>query len=142
MLSILGKALKDDSVIELLEHHDVDVVYAFDRLHENMPDIYWASIHSAGVLLRFNEHQILSTIFCHVVARNGFNAVAKDMIGVSVYESFQLAEQACQTDNVPYSANPAKSWLKVLGKDHHTHYEFSNGFLSLVTLMLAQDSEA
>ena len=142
MLALLGKQLKDDDLIDLLELHDVDVVYAFDRLHENTPDIYWASLHSVGVLLRFNEHQVLSTIFCYVVARDGFNAVATDAIGVPVYESFQLAEQACQSNAVAYEASPTKAWLKVLAHDHHAHYEFSEGALSLVTLMLVEGNEA
>lgn len=141
MLSLLGKQLKDDDIIDLLELHDVDVVYAFDRLHENMPDIYWASFHSLGVQLRFNEHQALSTIFCYIAARDGFNAAAIHAIGVPVYESFQLAEQACQSNAVAYEASPTKAWLKALGHDHHTHYEFSEGVLSLVTLMLVEGNE-
>jgi len=138
MLSLLGKALKEDCVVELLETHDANVIYAFDRLHENTPDIYWASLPTAGVLLRFNERQILSTIFCYVVAREGFDAVAREAIGIPLYETFQLAEEACQLNNAAYTASPSRSWLKVLDNTHQTHYEYSDGSLSLITLMLPE----
>ncbi|MBS0567200.1 MAG: hypothetical protein JSS59_07275 [Proteobacteria bacterium] len=139
MLSLLGKELKDDSIIELLEDYDVDVIYAFDRFHENTPDVYWAAIRSIGVQFRFNERQALSTIFCYIAARDGFKAVAEDVVGVPIYKSFQLAEQACLANAAAYEASPTKSWLKVLGKSHHVHYEFGDGVLSLVTLMLPKE---
>ncbi|NYF20784.1 hypothetical protein HDC36_002245 [Xanthomonas sp. JAI131] len=47
-LSLLGKSLKDEEIIDILEQFDVDVVYSFDRIHENTPDVYWAAIKSAG----------------------------------------------------------------------------------------------
>jgi hypothetical protein len=36
-LPLLGKHLKDDDVVEVLEWADAEVVYDFDRTHENMP---------------------------------------------------------------------------------------------------------
>lgn len=63
-----------DALMELLEHHDMEVVYQFDRLHENTPDACSSAARSAGFELRFNERQSLETIWCHMKARDGFAA--------------------------------------------------------------------
>lgn len=141
MYSLLGKQLKDDGIAELLEAHDVDVVYDFDRLHENIPDTYWASIYDAGIQLRFNEHQTLSTLFCYIIPHYGFDTVAIETLGVPACNSFQIAEQACQVSKLPYVASPTKLWLKVIGDSHHTHYEFKEGALSMITFMLPNEVE-
>lgn len=136
-LSLLRKSLKDDEVIDVLEKYDVDVIYSFDRNHENMPDIYWATIAEAGMQLRFDEHQILNTVFCYVEPREAFDAVALDDIGVPLYESHDIAEQACQKAGYRYkTSGDAKAWLKILGSTHDTHYEFKDDHLSMVTLMI------
>jgi len=140
ILSLLGKPLKDDNVIELLEQYGVDVIYSFDRLHENSPDEYWASIKEAGIQLRFNEHQLLDTAFCYIIPRNGFSSVSPEDIGAPVYGSYALAEQSCQRNGIKHktSASPG-FWLKALGPDYDVHYEFNSTGLSMVTLMLPWD---
>ena len=42
MTTMDKKRIKDE-VIEILEGLDMEVIYEFDRLHENTPDIYWAA---------------------------------------------------------------------------------------------------
>ena len=139
-LSLLARSLKSDEVIELLEEYDVDVVYAFDRVHENTPDFYWASIKDAGIQLRFNEHQQLDTAFCYLIPRHGSSAIQPESIGVPIFDSFPTAERACQSYGLRYQASCAGGlWLKIFGDGHDTHYEFSNGCLSMVTLMLPRD---
>jgi hypothetical protein len=64
MSSLLGKKLKEDIIMELLESHEIQVIYDFDRTHENIPDAYWAGFKQAGFQLHFNNNQILDTIFC------------------------------------------------------------------------------
>ncbi|MEX2607889.1 MAG: hypothetical protein WD708_11130 [Kiritimatiellia bacterium] len=56
-LDLLGKQLKSDDVIDILERDALDVVYAFDRLHENQPDEYWVSSRAEGIQMRFKPHQ-------------------------------------------------------------------------------------
>lgn len=138
--SLLGKALKSDEVIEFLEMHEVDVVYSFDRLHENSPDVYWASAKEAGLEFRFNEYQKLDTAYCYLVSRDDFSPAESEMIGVSIFDSFASAEQACQRDGLRYqsSATPGL-WLKILGDSHDTHYEFTDDRLSMVALMVPWD---
>ena len=40
MSSLLGKKLKDDDILDVLEDYEIEVVYDFDRSHENIEDIY------------------------------------------------------------------------------------------------------
>jgi hypothetical protein len=47
-IDLLGKQLKSDDVIDVLECDDLDVIYAFDRLHENQPDEYASSARTVG----------------------------------------------------------------------------------------------
>lgn len=139
-LSLLGKSLKDDEIIEILEQFDVDVVYSFDRIHENTPDVYWAAVKSAGFQLRFNEQQALDTIFCYIEPREGFAPVTPEEIGVPVYSSFGLAEQSCHSSGAKYQTSGAsKLWLKINDSSHDAHYEFKGGRISMVTLMLPSD---
>jgi hypothetical protein len=136
ILSLLGKSLKDDDVIELLEVYRADVIYEFDRLHENSPDVYWASLKQAGIQFRFNEHQLLDTAFCYITPRNGFGTVSPESIGVPIFDSFSRAEQACQDMGVRFQTSISSgAWLKVVGGAHDAHYEFMDGRLSMVTLM-------
>jgi hypothetical protein len=53
--TFLGKHLKDDDVIEVLEIHSMKVWYDFDRSHEGLEDIYWSEAPASGFIFRFNE---------------------------------------------------------------------------------------
>ena len=139
--ALLGHKLKDDDVIEILEGYDIEVVYEFDRLHDNLPDVYWASVREAGFQLRFNEDQVLGTIFCYVVAKDGFSPIAPAIIGAPVYKTFDDAEQACKSHGLRYSTSDATKapphrhwWLRVEAPEHWSHYQLENGLVALVTL--------
>ena len=139
-LALLGKHLKSDEVIEFLELHDVQVMYDFDRLHENLPDYYWAAAKAAGLQLRFNEQQIVDTIFCYVDARDGFSPTEVASIGVPVFNSRQQAESALRASGANFtSSSPPYDWVRSHGSEHDVHFEFKHGRLSLVTLMLAAE---
>jgi len=140
LIDLLGLSLKSDAVIDIINDYDVEnVVYDFDRSHENMPDAYWAPAHAAGFQLRFDETQILDTIFCYIAAKEGFSPVAPDLIGVPIHRSFDAAEAACKASGQAYSvADPAKYskwWLRIDGAEHNVHYQFDDGRLALITLM-------
>ena len=139
LLSLLDLALKSDEVIDILEHYEVSVVYDFDRLHENSPDVYWASSHEAGFELRFNERQVLGTIFLYVQPRDHFSSIEPILAGVPFYRSFAEAKAAFQSASAPFHT-PAngEGWIKGDRGDHTVHYEFNReGELSLVTVMAA-----
>ena len=72
-IDLLGKQLKSDDVIDVLESDDLDVIYSFDRLHENQPDVYWVASKAEGVQMRFNEDQALDTLFFYIQPDEGFS---------------------------------------------------------------------
>lgn len=138
LVTYLDRKLKDDAVIELLEHYDMEVVYQFDRLHENTADTYSSTAKSAGFELRFNEHQILETIWCYVNARDGFTPVDTSILGVPCYSSFKEASKEAEVSGVRLSTSPSGSeaWIRLDEERLWRHYEFVDGALALVTLML------
>jgi len=97
LTALLGRNLKDDEILEVLEVYQIEqVVYDFDRNHENMEDVYWAAARSAGFQLRFDQQQVLDTIFCYIAAEEGFSPVSPHIIGVPIHRSFDEAEAACK----------------------------------------------
>lgn len=136
LLSLLDLALKSDEIIEVLEHYQVGVIYDFDRLHENTPDAYWASSPQAGFELKFNERQVLITIFMFVRPRGKFSPISPSIAGVPFYQTFAEASAAFQEHNIPFRASTeGQGWIKGNFDTHHVHYEFREGVLSLVTVM-------
>ena len=86
-LEAIGAPLKSEAVIELLEHYDLDVIYEFDRLHENTPDIYTASSPDGGFELRFGANQQLEAVFLYLSARDGFAAIQRSLARLVVDRS-------------------------------------------------------
>ena len=133
----LGLGLKSDAVIELLEHFDMQVVYAFDRLHENAPDRYFAAAKAMGFQLRFNEQQVLDAIWCYIRSRGDFAAVDVSSVGVHCYASFEEAKTAAESIGVKISTPPSGTkWIRLERDQAWHHYEFAGDELVLVTLML------
>lgn len=138
LVSYLDRKLKDDAVVELLEHYDMEVVYQFDRLRENTADAYSSSARSAGFELHFNEYQALETIWCYVKARDGFTAVDASIVGVPFYSTFKDASYEAEVSGVRTSKPPFdnESWIRLEEDRLWRHYEFLDGRLALLTLML------
>ena len=85
LINLLDLALKSDEIVELLEEFDLPVVYDFDRLHEGIEDIYWVSAHRGGFQLRFDERQVLKTIFIYAAGNETYEPVEPSLAGVPVY---------------------------------------------------------
>ena len=144
--TLLGKKLKDDEIIEILESYDIGVVvYDFDRSHENMDDVYWAKSEESGFQFRFDKDQVLDVIFCYVAAGEGFTPIDTAIIGVPIYKTFGEAERVCTENALRYSVpNPSfgakyhKAWLRVEESSQWSHYQFEDGKLFLVTLSLPE----
>jgi hypothetical protein len=141
LIEYLGRQLKDGSVLELLEHQDMEVVYRFDRLHENSHDEYTAAARDAGFELRFDENQMLKTIFCYVQGRDGFSAIDQSIVGATIFESLAEAKAAAEKDVVGYKHNDGMdflgrrlSWISFERANRKFHYEYSPSGLSLITL--------
>ncbi|HSY18443.1 MAG TPA: hypothetical protein VK815_08930 [Candidatus Acidoferrales bacterium] len=76
-IPLLGKKLKDDEVIEILESLDIEVIYDFDRLHEGQPDKYWAGAKKDGFLFRFDEAQTLDVVFLYIMPSDVYAAISQ-----------------------------------------------------------------
>jgi len=150
ILSLLRKRLKDDEVMEWLEWMDVDVVYDFDRSHENMPDVYWAAAKDHGITLRFDERQTLDTIFVHVQPNDGHLAADFSLITDIVVFGSDSQVRAYAADHGikitsgarPAALPPPGSWVRLDYDHHRVHYEFREGALSLVTISSTHDPKA
>jgi len=143
LISLLGKRLKDEEVLQLLDEYQIDdVVYAFDRLHEGTDDEYWAKSKDAGFALRFNYAQVLETVFCYSSSIDGFSTVDATLVGAPFFGSIQDAEKAAELAGARHSSGYADipllglktSWVKLESHEACVHYEFRDGQLALVTL--------
>jgi len=131
--------MKSDEIMDLLEHFDMEVVYEFDRLGEGTPDSYSTSSHEEGFEFRFDEHQVLETIWCHIRERDEFSPIEVSCIGVYLPASMSEARNhANSTGERITESEPdegSSSWIRVERAQLWVHYQFDDGKLSLVTLM-------
>jgi len=146
-LELLGKQLKDPVVIDFLECGDLDVIYAFDRLHENQPDEYWVSSHEDGVEMHFTEHQLLNTIFFYIQADGDFCGCSPDTVGLPTFGSRAAAREDAKSFGIPYEEGETdflgipREWIKVNHGAYLHHLEFRESRLHKMTAMLAAQAE-
>lgn len=133
-LPLLGMPLKSAEVIEVLEHFDMPVTYDFDRLFEGSEDLYWCESRSNGFQFRFDQGQILDVVFLHVAARSNFTPINLAATDVPSYTSLEQARFTFESAGQSFKAGDG--YIKLIGPRHAVHYEFRDGVLSLVTLML------
>jgi hypothetical protein len=140
-LQLLGKRLKDDELLDLLEIYDAEVVYDFDRLHENMPDQYWAACMAQGILFSFNASQVLSTIFLYLDDLEGYTPIELvEIEDIQLFSSVQEIEAYCVTEGYVCKkggradVNPSKLWARIDKPNVSIHYEFVAGHLARITV--------
>jgi hypothetical protein len=132
--------LKDDEVIEILEGLDMEVIYEFDRLHENLPDIYWATSKPKGFQFRFDDSQRLEVVFLHMTPGDGFAAVSQHDCDVPFFGSRQDVEAFGKTQHLQVTKGSAdflgvsREWVRLGFASHSIHYEFRAGSLALVSI--------
>jgi hypothetical protein len=126
--------MKSDEIVDLLERFEMDVIYDFDRLREGTPDQYSASAPDEGFELRFDERQVLSTIWCYVRPRGNFARIDPETIGVFLPESWSDATRYATSTASKVSENVG-AWLRIERDQLWVHYEFAGDSLSLVALM-------
>ena len=137
---LLGKSLKDDEVIALLEDMEMQVIYEFDRLHEGQPDTYSAASHSAGVELRFDAAQRLRTIFLYITPTDRFAAFVAADCDVSLFSTFAEAQGFGEARSLALRTGDAgflgihRHWVLIGFGTYSIHYEFREGCLALVTI--------
>jgi hypothetical protein len=91
-LPFLGKQLKDDDVIAVLEDMGMEVLYDFDRLHEGQPDKYWGASNAAGFQFGFDSAQTLNVIFLHIAPTNGFAAISRQDCDIPLFATASETE--------------------------------------------------
>lgn len=140
LLPLLGKSLKDDDVIDLLEDMEMDVIYDFDRLHEGQPDKYWAAAQKTGIQFRFDEAQTLDTIFLYITPDDGFTACAQRETDVPVFTSAAEVRAFGESHRLQVSKGRAdflgaiSDWIRLGFGAYSVHYEFRAGSLARVTV--------
>lgn len=134
-IDLLGKHLKSGEVIDVLECDDLDVIYSFDRLHENQPDEYWVPSKAEGIQMRFNEDQILDTLFFYIEADEGFSPCDPDTLGVPIFGSRASARDYASQSGLSVTEGEVdflgvfRKWIKIDFGSHLHHSEFREGKL-------------
>jgi hypothetical protein len=146
-ISLLGKKLKNDEMIEILEGLEMDVIYDFDRLHEGQPDKYWAASKESGFQFRFDETQTLDVIFLYVVASDGYAAISRHDSDVSFFSSGREAQTSGEARHLLVAKGCAdflgvnREWVRLGFTSYSVHYEFHGGNLARVTITKNDESQ-
>jgi hypothetical protein len=137
---LLGKQLKDDDIIDVLGWGEMEVVYDFDRLHENQPDRYWATAKKRGVQFGFDAHQSLEVIFLYAAPTGDFSAVDPSESDIPFFSTFTEVERYAAQEMAEVTKGEAeflgsrRRWVRLDYPSHSLHYEFQDGPLALVTV--------
>ncbi|MGJ8697984.1 MAG: hypothetical protein ACSHYF_16820 [Verrucomicrobiaceae bacterium] len=129
-IDLLGQQLKSNDVIDVLECDDLDVIYSFDRLHENQPDEYWVASKAEGIQMRFNEDQTLDTLFFYIAADEGFSPCVPDSLGVPIFDSRDSARDYAGQSGLSVTEGEVdflgafRKWIKIDFGSHLHHSEF------------------
>nr|CAP47552.1 putative integron gene cassette protein [uncultured bacterium] len=138
-LDLLGTPLKSEFLFDLLETYDIQVVYEYDRTHENLPDEYHAEIPDLGLQFVFDENQMLRTLFIKPVEITTFNPFEEDE-RVRRFTSKPEVRQHAKENDVPTSEGEAnfigehRDWIRLECDTHSVHYEFVDSALKMITL--------
>ena len=140
LLPLLGKQLRDDEVIDILDHWKADVIYDFDRLHEGQPDVYWAGSKQEGIQLRFDAAQTLNNIFIYIQPDEGFAAFVQKDSDVPIFrtaaevQAFGEAQRLQITKGQADFLGVKRDWIRLGFGAHSVHYEFRAGNLARITV--------
>jgi hypothetical protein len=141
---LLGRSLKSDEVIEFLELWDAEVVYDFDREHENVPDAYHTAAKAAGVEMLFDATQALTTVFLRINATDDFAAFDLSQSDIPSFDTIEDAKRFAAKKGLSATRGHAiflersRDWIKLGFATHTVHYEFVGGVLDMVTVALRQ----
>lgn len=127
---LLGQKLKSPDVMDLLETHDVDVIYDFDRTYENLPDSYWAPLEDKGIQLKFDQDQNLNVIFVYRKEKEGFSIADTEFVGIEGFDTYDEVKKMTIEKAIPTTEGEADflgektKWIRLEHDDHSVHYSF------------------
>ncbi len=131
-LPLIDQPLKSPEVVDVLECHDMEVVYDFDRLFEGTEDRYHSSSTQGGFEFVFDSAQRLATVFLYITPSSGIAAIDAGSLDVPVYASVDAARHDFERGGGPIKQGDG--WIKTLEGRIWRHYEFRDGNLSMITL--------
>lgn len=143
-LRLLGSQLKDDAIIDVLEWGEMEVVYDFDRLHENQPDKYWAASKKHGFQFGFDSEQRLRVVFLYAEPRDGFSAIDRTDCDIAFFSTIADIEASAPCESTRITKGRAeflgvgREWAKIDCGTYTVHYEFQAGTLAMVTVSNAK----
>ena len=141
LAELLGAELKSPEIIEMLELHDADVAYDFDRLSEGQSDVYWAPLRNEGLLFKFDEEQRLQTIFVYVQSAEGYDPCNLSKYGVDSFTSVDAAASFAKTGGLTSTSRDlgpdGPHWIRIDFGGYSVHYEFGNAELTRITFMIS-----
>lgn len=144
-IDLLGKHLKHDLLNDLFETYSVDVVYNYDRTHENLPDKYHAAIPDLGLEFIFDEKQMFYTLFMKQRTATTFNPFDEADEHLITFDSKSSARNYAKTYGINMTEGNAefmgedREWIKFNLPGYSIHYEFVSHRLKLVTLQKGED---
>jgi len=127
-------------MLDLLETYDMEVIYEFDRTHENLPDEYWTKCLDLGIQIVFDEKQSLNTVFVNLTDEEGFTPANLSESDVLHFESKRDAASHAKKEGIAFSEGKVefmgveRDWIRFEHEGYSIHYEFRNGSLALVTI--------
>ena len=138
---LVGNTLKSYFICDLFETYDVNVIYEFDRTHENIADNYRAGLPELGLEFLFNEHQKLIAIFIKlavVSSYNPFNVYDErvDLCNLKTPELVNNVNLEAINKSVGNSKFLGKeiSWIKFQYEGYSIHYQFEVFELQMITI--------
>jgi len=138
-LDLIGCDLKDDFLNDLFETYDVEVIYDYDRTHENLPDSYRAAIPELGLQFVFDERQKFSTLFIELKEVKSWNPFEADE-HLKRFPSKSSARKHAKKHEISISEGTAdfmgelKDWIRFNLDGYSIHYEFVDSKLQKITI--------
>ncbi|MDO9484188.1 MAG: hypothetical protein Q8Q84_12525 [Hydrogenophaga sp.] len=139
-LDLLGRRLKDDFINDLFETYDVEVIYDYDRNHENMPDRYRAEIPDLGLEFVFDENQIFLTLFIDQKEIQKWNPFQDDQARLKKFSSKSSAREFAKENEISVTEGKAEfmgtesDWIRFDFPAYSIHYGFVSGILKKLTI--------
>jgi len=138
-LDLLGMHLKNNVLCDLFETYDVQVIYAYDRMHEGFADEFQAEIPDLGLVFLFDNKQVFNTLFIRQVDVDTFNPFEEDN---------SLMRFNSKTDAMQYATNHGiqitegkvdfmgelRDWIRFEFGNYSIHYEYVQSKLHMITL--------
>jgi hypothetical protein len=129
--TVIGKKLKDATILEFIEEHDLKVWYDIDLLNENVSDRYWVEDFSHGLCICFDEHQIATTCFVYLRASGEYEPCPWEIPGLAIKEG-KVPELGLPTKT---GAHQDKKWVRYDGPDLVVHLECDQAGPRMLTVM-------